>query len=116
MGRRSEKLMNLRPVTFRYKADKDGKLQYGLVAEEVEKVFPELVAYGADGKPESVMYHVFPAMLLNEVQKQAHQNAAQAEQIKTLSRRVAEGHAPAENKEARLGELHKQLAPLRGKH
>lgn len=48
-----------------------GTPQYGLIAEEVEKVVPELVVYGADGKVETVAYQMLPAMLLlNEVQKQ----------------------------------------------
>jgi hypothetical protein len=42
MGERSNQLMNLRPVTFRYKEDPTGTLQYGLVAEEVAQVYPEL--------------------------------------------------------------------------
>src|SRR5208282_1652664 len=71
MGDASDKLMKLRPVTFTYKADSTGTKQYGLIAEEVEKVYPELVIDGADGKPETVAYQVLPAMLLNEVQKQA---------------------------------------------
>jgi hypothetical protein len=69
MGEASGNLMNLRPVTFRYKEDPSGTLQYGLVAEEVARVYPELVTYGDDGKPISVAYHLLPAMLLNELQK-----------------------------------------------
>ena len=71
MGDASDKLMKLRPVTFTYKADSTDVQQYGLIAEEVEKVYPELVIDGSDGKPETVAYQVLPAMLLNEVQKQA---------------------------------------------
>src|SRR5208283_5021269 len=52
MGDASDKLMKLRPVTFTYKADSTGTKQYGLIAEEVEKVYPELVIDDADGKPE----------------------------------------------------------------
>jgi hypothetical protein len=71
MGEASDKLMKLRPVAFRYKADPTGVQEYGLIAEEVAKVYPELVIMGADGKPETVAYHLLPAMLLNEFQKQA---------------------------------------------
>jgi len=86
MGDASDKLMKLRPVTFTYKADSTGTKQYGLIAEEVEKVYPELVIDGADGKPETVAYQVLPAMLLNEVQKQARDKDAQ---IAALRRQVA---------------------------
>jgi trimeric autotransporter adhesin len=58
-------------VAFRYKADATGTEQYGLIAEEVEKVYPELVIDNSDGKSETVEYQVLPAMQLNEVQKQA---------------------------------------------
>jgi hypothetical protein len=65
----SGKLLELRPVTFNYKKDSSETIQYGLIAEEVEKVYPELVSFDSDGKPMSVQYHVLPAMLLNEIQK-----------------------------------------------
>jgi len=52
-----------------------------LIAEEVEKVFPELVAYGADGRVETVQYHVLSALLVNEMQKQNAVVKAQKEQL-----------------------------------
>jgi trimeric autotransporter adhesin len=70
MGERSQGLYQLRPVTFRYKQDTPGPRQYGLIAEEVVKVYPELVTKGADGKVESVQYHELIPMLLNEAQRQ----------------------------------------------
>ena len=72
MGTVSEKLMNLRPVTFRYKdsAEKGPHaLQYGLIAEEVAKVYPNLVQYDKAGKPFTIYYHLLTPMLLNELQK-----------------------------------------------
>jgi hypothetical protein len=96
MGDASDKLMELRPVTFLYKADETGTRQYGLIAEEVGKVYPELVIHGRDGEVEAVAYHMLPAMLLNEIQKQAHTNQQLArhleekdEQIASLQREVA---------------------------
>ena len=58
MDKASETLLALKPVTFRYKKDIDptGKSQFGLVAEEVEKVNPDLVMHGKDGKPYTVRY------------------------------------------------------------
>src|SRR5262249_26773649 len=66
MRERSQGLYQLRPVTFRYKQDSQGQRQYGLIAEEVVKVYPELVTKGADGKEESVQYHELIPMLLKE--------------------------------------------------
>lgn len=73
MGDTSALLGKLRPVTFRYKrevADGDQTLQYGLIAEEVAEVAPQLVVTDAKGEPYSVRYHELPAILLNEIQKQ----------------------------------------------
>jgi hypothetical protein len=70
MGDATARLLQLHPVTFRYDAHgPDGPIQYGLVAEEVNEVLPELVARNKDGEIETVMYHEIPAMLLNELQK-----------------------------------------------
>jgi hypothetical protein len=68
MSDSSSGLARLRPVTFRYKDQ--SRLQYGLIAEEVERILPELVTCGRDGEPETVSYQELPAMLLNEFQKQ----------------------------------------------
>jgi hypothetical protein len=71
MADASHKLLQLRPVTYRYKeADDNGAnpIEYGLIAEEVAKVYPDLVAHGADGQIETVQYHKLTPMLLNELQ------------------------------------------------
>jgi hypothetical protein len=81
MGDISERLMDLQPVTFHYKqADEAGNkpIQYGLIAEDVESVMPELVVRNADGSAETVAYHVLPSLLLNEYQKQ-HQKLQDTE-------------------------------------
>ncbi len=73
MAADSDRIMQLEPVTFRYRqAEADGSkpIQYGLIAEDVAKVFPELVGYDRDGKPEAVAYQTLSSLLLNEVQKQ----------------------------------------------
>ena len=70
MGEATEGLLKLRPVTFRYKAQPEGRRQFGLIAEEVEEVMPELVVCSSSGEAETVLYHEIPAMLLNELQKQ----------------------------------------------
>ena len=99
MGSVSEKLYGLRPVTFRYKeAYDDGSkpVQFGLIAEEVAEVFPELVVYGKDGKPETVSYHLLATLLLNEVQKEhrviealRRDHDAQALRMAALEQQVA---------------------------
>jgi hypothetical protein len=59
-----------------------------LVAEEVAQVYPELVAYGDDGRPQSVAYQMLPAMLLNEIQKQARENRRKDAQIAALQKQI----------------------------
>jgi hypothetical protein len=72
MEQSSEAILALKPVTFRYKAeiDPNSSPQFGLIAEEVEKVNPELVVRGQDGKPYTVRYDAVNAMLLNEFLKE----------------------------------------------
>ena len=89
--------MKLRPVTFRYKDDPQGIKQYGLIAEEVEPLYPELVIHSADGQVQSVRYSMLTSMLLNELQKQNSElqnqtaaNQRQADQIRKLAAQVAQ--------------------------
>jgi hypothetical protein len=68
--------LQLRPVNFFDKPEYDDRshqLQYGLIAEEVAKVYPEMVAYGKDGQLLTIKYQLLAPMLLNELQKQAEQ-------------------------------------------
>ncbi len=113
MDTASSNLMKLRPVTFQYKEDPQGQRQYGLIAEEVARVYPELVSY-ADGKVVTVHYHELVPMLLNEAQKQAKLIEQQAKQTKTLNAEVAEDRAEREadrtSFEQRLSTLERTLA------
>jgi hypothetical protein len=91
MGEASRDLMRLRPVTFRYKkpsADGSKPIQYGLIAEEVDEVYPDLVAHSADGKIETVKYQVLDSMLLNEVQRQHAEIGAQKDQLQKLTQQI----------------------------
>lgn len=63
-------IMSLRPVVFNYKNHTTKDKQYGLIAEEVEKVLPELVVYDSEGQPDTIKYQHLPILLLNELQKQ----------------------------------------------
>ena len=94
MGNASEAILALRPVSFRYKKEIDpqGIPQFGLVAEEVEKVNPDLVIREADGRPQTVRYEQVNAMLLNEflkehktVQEQGAMIARQQKAIEALT-------------------------------
>ncbi len=94
MDKVSEAILSLKPVTFRYKheLDPEDTPQFGLVAEEVEKVNPALVARDEQGKPYTVRYDAVNAMLLNEflkehrkVQELEAQAAQQQKQIKALT-------------------------------
>src|SRR2546421_3706496 len=94
MDQASEAILALKPVTFRYKheLDPDGVPQFGLVAEEVEKVNPDLVARDEQGKPYTVRYEAVNAMLLNEFLKEHRKvetleanAAAQQKQIEALT-------------------------------
>lgn len=73
MGEASSAIFRLRPVTYRYKqayADGSKPIDYGLIAEEVAEVYPDLVVKGADGQIQTVQYQKLTPMLLNEVQKE----------------------------------------------
>jgi hypothetical protein len=70
MDKASEAILALKPVTFKYNADKNGKTQYGLIAEEVATVNPDLVVQHKDGEISTVRYEQVNAMLLNEFLKE----------------------------------------------
>src|SRR4029434_8274788 len=91
MDKVSEALLALRPVTFRYKKDIDpeGTSQFGLVAEDVEKVNPDLVVRDEEGKPYSVRYDQWNEMLLYEIFKEHRKVAAQQAAIAELKAPVA---------------------------
>jgi Chaperone of endosialidase len=91
MEQASEALFALKPVTFRYKKgiDPQGIPQFGLVAEEVEAVNPDLVVRDADEKAYTVRYDQVNAMLLNEFLKEHKRVEEQQEQITALSSRIA---------------------------
>ena len=76
MGDATERLLELRPVVFRYKPEVqtgERSLEYGLIAEEVAEVFPDLVVRDDEGQPFTVKYHLLSSMLLNELKKQARE-------------------------------------------
>ena len=92
MGNQSEAILALNPVSFRYEQDIDpqGLPQFGLVAEEVEKVDPYLVVHTEDGKPYSVRYEQVNAMLLNEFLKEHRKVEEQGCKIKDQEAAIAQ--------------------------
>jgi len=102
MDSRTEKLQQLRPVAFHLKSDPGGAVQYGLIAEEVDKVYPELVIRDAAGTIQGVRYDELAPMLLNEMQKEKQQLTALEATIKTQSEELAQ-----------IGELKREVAELK---
>ena len=101
MDKASEAILALKPVTFRYKQELDpkGVPQFGLVAEEVEKVNPALVVCDKEGKPYSVRYEQVNAMLLNEFLKEY--------------RTIEQLRSDAARQESTITELKKDIGVLR---
>lgn len=89
----TDALQRLRPVQFRYRqAFSDGTtpIQYGLIAEEVQEVLPELVALDERGQPATVKYHVLPSLLLADVQRLERERQRLETALTVESARVAE--------------------------
>ena len=101
MERSSEALFALKPVTFRYKSEIDpqGISQFGLVAEDVEAINPDLVVRDKEGKVNTVRYEAVNAMLLNEFLKEHRKvqelEATVAHQQKSFARQQAQIEALA---------------------
>ena len=104
MGNASEAILALKPVTFRYKKqiDPEGTPQFGLVAEDVEKINPDLVVHDADGEIYTVRYDAVNAMLLNEFLK-AHKKTEKLEAtVASLAATVKEQAAQIQKVSAQL--------------
>ena len=102
MGKASEAILSLKPVTFHYKSDKTGTPQFGLIAEEVAKVNPTLVLPDKEGKPYTVRYDAVNAMLLNEFLKAHHKIEEQEATIAQLK----------QDFQSKLAEQQKQIEAL----
>jgi len=111
MDQASEALFALKPVTFRYKKgiDPQGIPQFGLVAEEVEKVNPDLVARDKEGKAYTVRYEAINAMLLNEFLKEHRKVEQQGRKIQEQEATIAELKSGMKNLAATVNEQAAQL-------
>ena len=106
----SSKLFQLRPITYFYKAQYDDgsrQLQHGLIAEEVAKLYPDLVEYEKDGQPYTVKYQMLAPLLLKELQKQHNVMAAQTAAIEKLKQQ-------AETQQERVLAQQQEIDTLRG--
>jgi hypothetical protein len=97
----TSKLGQLRPVSFKLKSDATGTRRYGLIAEEVAKVYPELVIRDESGRIDGVRYDELAPMLLND-----ERNAVQAAQIRELTQRQKQ----FDIQELHLRDLQRKLA------
>lgn len=103
----SEAIHSLQPVTFRYKQelDPDGVPQFGLIAEDLAKVNPDLVARDEEGKPYTVHYDAVNAMLLNEFLKEHRKNQQQKATMGALHSSLAQHQSRMSSKRGRLKPL-----------
>jgi Chaperone of endosialidase len=105
MGSDTARLQALRPVTFHLKTDPQGEVHYGLIAEEVAKVYPELVVRDETGRIDGVRYDELAPMLLNEMQEQQKVAADQSAKIAAQDQRAAA-------QEAKIAQLQEQLSGI----
>jgi hypothetical protein len=104
MDKASEVLLALKPVTFRYKKEIDPQAipEFGLIAEEVEKVNPDLIIRDKEGKPYTVRYEQINAMLLNEFLKEHRTVQELKSEIAALTATAKEQAAQIQKVSARL--------------
>ena len=104
MGKASEVILALKPVSFRYKKEIDpqGIPEFGLIAEEVEEINPDLIIRDREGKPQTVRYEQINAMLLNEFLKSHRKMEEQQKQIDVLTVQLREQAAQLQKVSARV--------------
>jgi hypothetical protein len=105
MGLDTAKLGQLRPVSFRLKSDTTGTRQYGLIAEEVAKVYPELVIRDGKGRIDGVRYDELAPMLVNQAQQDEQKIAAQAAEISDLKQQQLAAKADLLRVQQQVAEL-----------
>ncbi len=114
----SAALAKLRPVTFRCKAGPatgSRSIEYGLIAEEVAEIYPELVVLDKDGQPAGVRYHVLPAMLLKELQRQQRVVEARASRLAEYDERFRDQTRLIDELTARLSRVEAKGAAAAGR-
>ena len=105
MDNASEAILGLKPVAFHYKSDATSTPQFGLIAEEVAEVNPDLVVRDKNGELLSVRYDAVNAMVLNEFRKARRQIDAQQKQIEALTAGLQKVSAQLEASEFATGRI-----------
>jgi Chaperone of endosialidase len=115
MNKASEAIFSLKPVTFHYKNDKTNIPQFGLIAEEVAKVNPALIAVDKEGKPYSVRYQQIDAMLLNEFLKEHRAFVEERRKVEKLEATVASLVTAVKEQSAQIQKVsaHLELSEVR---
>ena len=111
MDKSSDAILALQPVTFRYKKELDpaGIPQFGLVAEQVAKVKPDLVVRDDEGRPETVRYEVVNAMLLNEFLKEHRKVETQEKKVQQLETTVTRLEAALKEQAAQIQKVNEKV-------
>jgi trimeric autotransporter adhesin len=111
MDKASEAILALKPVTFRYKheLDPNGIPQFGLTAEQVEKVNPDLVVRDDQGKPYTVRYEAVNAMLLNEFLKEHRKVETQEKKVQQLETTVTRLEAALKEQAAQIQKVNEKV-------
>ena len=113
MDKSSEAILSLRPVTFHYKTDTKGTPQFGLIAEEVAKVSPDLVVRDKKDEIYTVRYDAVNAMLLNEFLKEHRKNEEQQSKIEQQEAKIVRQQKQIEVLAAGLQKVSAQLEVIR---
>jgi hypothetical protein len=115
MDKASEAILALKPVTFRYKKEieSNGALMFGLIAEDVEKVDPELVTRNDKGEAETVRYEAVNAMLLNEFLKEHRKVEEQSSRMERRDRTIAQQDAEIRGLTSQLQKVSDQLDSIK---
>jgi hypothetical protein len=109
MDKASEAILGLKPVTFHYKSDSTDTPQFGLIAEDVAAVNPDLVVRDKNGEIYTVRYDAVNAMLLNEFLKEHRKVEQQAREMQEQQATIAELKSDAVKQEATISQLKKEL-------
>jgi uncharacterized coiled-coil protein SlyX len=112
MNNASNAILSLRPVTFHYKTDTKGTGQFGLIAEEVAKVNPELVLLDKEGKPYTVRYDAVNAMLLNEFLKERRAFVDEQRKVQEQGATIELLKSAGAKQEATIAKQQKQIEAL----
>jgi hypothetical protein len=109
MDKTSEAILALKPVTFSYKSDKTGTPQFGLIAEEVAEVNPNLVVRDQNGEIYTVRYEAVNAMLLNEFLKEHRKNQEQEATIAQQQKEIEALKAGLKEQASQIQKVSAQL-------